>query len=90
MSRKSKATKVKDLTNYAGEVAVFELSKGIKKGAITFKHIVVARSKPISGFKNTDIFLSDPKGVINYMEPIHSLSSKDMSDALDQIGYQLI
>lgn len=90
MARKSTAKKVKDLNNYAGEVAVFELSKQIKKGGITTKHVVVARFKPRSGSKNTTIWISNEEGVIEMFEPLAEMASKDVTDALDQFGYKLV
>lgn len=87
MANKSKATKIRDLNNYAGEVALFELSKQVKKGAISTKFVIVARFKPSHGTKNTTIWLSNDKGVVSFTEPITEMVSKSMQDALDQFGF---
>lgn len=89
MTKIPTATKIKDLNTYAGEVAVFELSRGIKKGAITFKHLVVARYTPRSGKTNTSVFLSDEKGAIRFTESIKEMRTSSMTDAFDQLGYTL-
>ena len=90
MSRRSTAKRIKDLNNYSGDVGLFELSKLIKKGALSSKYVVVARFKPRSGVKNTTVWFSNEKGDIVSIDPLSEGASKDMVDALDQFGYKLI
>ncbi len=88
--RSSTAKKIKDLTNYAGEVALFELSKGIKKGPINHKYVIVVRNKPTSGQNNTSIWLANEAGTISYTEPVKEMFSDNMQDALSQFGYKYL
>lgn len=90
MARKSTAKKIKVLNNYSGEVAVFELSKKVKKGSISTSFVVVARFKPRHGKNNTTIWFSDGNGHINIIEPILETVSEDMTGALATLGYTLI
>jgi hypothetical protein len=89
MSKKSTAIKIMDIGRYAGEVSLFELSKQVKKGALSTKFIIVGRFKPRSGVNNTSIWFSDKNGNITFMEPIKEMRSESMLDALDQFGYRL-
>lgn len=89
MANKSTATRIKDLTNYVGDVALFELSKGIKKGKDIHKHVVIARAKPRSGLFNTNVWLADEEGKLLSTVPVKTLVTSDMIDALSQLGYKL-
>lgn len=90
MSKGSTAKKIKDITRYAGEVGLFELSKQIKKGSLSTKYVVAARFKPTSGAINTTIWFSNDKGTVEFIEPIAQYNSKDMTDAFNQLGYNLV
>lgn len=88
MSRKPKATKIKDLDTYAGDVSLFHLSKGLKKGSVTIKYIVVSRSvKP--GAKNTTFWYANENGAILTTEPVAEFSASSIEDALGQFGYEV-
>lgn len=90
MAKRSTAKRIKDLTRYQGDVALFELSKQYKKGAVSTKYIIVGRFKPRSGSINTTAWFANGEGKISLSEPIMQSNSKDMADALDQLGYNLI
>lgn len=90
MSRGSTAKKVRDLTNYGSEVVLLHLSKQVKKGGITTNFVIVARAKPISGMKNTTVWLSDKDGKMAFIEPIQEFYSKDIAEAAKTLGYTLV
>lgn len=89
-SKASTAKKIRDLTTYAGEVALFELSKQLKKGVLGTNFIIVAIIKPRNGLKNILVWLADEEGNIPNTETIKEFTAVDMKDALKQLGYQLV
>lgn len=85
-----KATKIKDLTQYLGNVGAYELSKMLKNGKKSYKYIVVAQPKQVSGKPETTIFGSDEDGKISSSTPLFSFKNKSVEESLDEIGYKLV
>lgn len=90
MPKRSTAKKIKDLNNYSGEVGLFELSKEIKKKNFSSKFVIAARYQPTSGEKNTTIWFANSVGSVNILQPIVEISSSNMTDAFNQLGYKLV
>lgn len=86
MTRKSTATKVKDLPNYYGDVAVYELSKAYKRD---IKHVVLSKAKPFHGSNWINVWASDENGRISDNKPLVSLGNLTISAAFDKLGYKL-
>ena len=90
MTQKSTAKRIKDLPNYLGDVALYELSKGIKEGKVNHKLIILAKHKPRSGSANTSVWFAGSDGKMLTTKAFKSFTSTDLEDAFDQLGYRLI
>lgn len=85
------ATLIREMSNYVGEVTVYELSAPVNKGGSQAKFVVVSKYRPHSGLKNTNIFPADENGVlIEGSKPLVNISADNHADALKQIGFKLV
>lgn len=87
MAKENKAKRIKQLTQYVGEVWVFELSKAITRGK---KFLVVSNSKRRTGDKNITMWFSDEDGKILDNLPYKQLKAPSIEEALASVGYQVI
>jgi len=86
MAKRNTVSKVTDITRYVGEAAVYEFSKVYKKDTT---HVLVIKSKPISGGPRLIIWASDPDGLVTNPKPIAEFGNVSVSDAFNKLGYQL-
>ena len=84
-----KARKIKQLTNYIGDVGVYELQKGVRKPFKT-EFLLIASTRPISGPAGIAMWVCDEHGVVEVPKPRHTFQSLELSQALNEIGYTLI
>lgn len=84
MAKESTATRIKRLTQYVGDVWVFELSKALTKGK---KFLVVSNAKPRTGNYNITMWYSDENGKITNNKPIKQFKVKTVDEAFKELGY---
>lgn len=88
MAKKSTAKKIKQLTNYAGDVGLYQLSKQMKQGSLGSRYIVVSKTKGASGTPVIHVWLADEDGRISQVKPITGLKEMPLKDAFFILGYE--
>lgn len=90
MANKSTVKYIKPLTNYRGDVALYQLSKLYKKGKNSYKHVIVHAGGGLSGKGKVVVWLADEKGTIAGNLPILTYTGKGIKEAFEKLGYSLV
>lgn len=88
---KATAKKIKPIDRYFGDVGIYQLSKGLKRGRNSIKYLVIFRGRPGSGKPVVSVWPSDDSGVVkDFANPTWSFIGKSIAESLQELGYELI
>lgn len=89
MPKKATAIKVKQLGQYIGDVAVYKLSKQIKRGGLTSNYVLVSKARPLSGSMHITVFFAEESGTVLNPQPIAEFPDMSYEEVFQSLGYEL-
>ncbi len=85
-----KSRKIKKIDQYLGDVGVYDLSRPLRSGKEKISFLLISKSKPRSGGMRITAWYSDEHGAILNSNPVTDVTHGEISDVLEELGYNLI